>query len=872
MTDIDLDALDPLDDGIDIDLDALDPVTPTPEATPVGTGAARLDYGDIDLDALDPLEPAPAAPTGLAALGGGDPLQGVDWKQVEENAPWVIPLVAGVGTAGMSLPLQLGASVLAGGAGRYLGGEDTMKWGSLAPNKILEGGILPDLAMPVLPNVAMGIGKGVSKAYGGLRAFAPDVTEAIDDITRGWDELGHVSQTTATARPIDEKDILQGGYDEVRGLLGSPVEAGSRSSVDELRQVAKRLDAFPKARNRIQRFVTKSAKDIWTQPAEGVRGKLGLRTTMPLSDRQDVRLLMEGYKTAADVSPEVVAAAGKLRTFYDQVGDLSERWGMFGPDAPRVRGYAGPLVTKPGQNVSSLAEETATAHGGKRALKYQARTERFDPTYHVEDAMEAFQQYAKSAPEKLGAAYSFGAPGAATSEGTREFGTIANELLNRARSRALGTTDRRAAEELIGSLKQVYHTGEKQPLLGMAGQAVGTTLLPSSWASQLGQQAWNIARPGLQNTVEGLTRYALDPEFRGLIKESGARGGSMAHLFREMGGDESLAEAVASKALGQMPASVQRGVSRLGGTRLGRTAKSLYSLLPDNLVGSAIGGSESLLRGPLASGYIPYTEDLIERALDAASTSGSLSRGLSRELAEAGLNADDFLNSSRYTPYQRSAHTLRNVHSNMAGRYQLMAGDPGQASSRLTGTAAGRLFGQFQPFTLGAARLAKTDILDPLWQGATRGDLSELGLGAGRLARLVPAGIGMAGISKALKEAYAAKPTDEWDLSTAPKDALKTIGGMPASLLIELLSATDKETGEHNWGEGAVNALSSLIPPVGNLEDVVRGKGLLLAANAISPSLGSMMTMASPAVVAHQKREAAYEKELKSLLSRRRKR
>src|SRR4029077_356140 len=114
--------------------------------------------------------------------------------------------------------------------------------------------------------------------------------------------------------------------------------------------------------------------------------------------------------------------------------------------------------------------------------------------------------------------------------------------------------------------------GKGGRFLGGIGQAVGTSLLPLSWANQMGQAGWNVGRYGLQNTVEGMLRYARDPELRALIEASGARGSSMQHLFEEM---------------------------RPG-------AK--------NIVGKMIGGSEEQLRGLLSAGQVPYSEDIIKRA------------------------------------------------------------------------------------------------------------------------------------------------------------------------------------------------------------------------------------------------------------------
>src|SRR4029077_11623365 len=142
----------------------------------------------------------------------------------------------------------------------------------------------------------------------------------------------------------------------------------------------------------------------------------------------------------------------------------------------------------------------------------------------------------------------------------------------------------------------------------------------------------------------------------------------------------------------------------------------------------------------LSAGQVPYSEDIIKRALDAAAGPGRLSRGLSRPLAEMGIEDINTI------PYEPSASLERDMFSRVVGRTQLMSGDPGHSSAWLTGNPVGRLFGQFKSFPLGAARLLGTDVGAPLLSGLRHGDMSELALGAGRAARLIPAGLAAAGV------------------------------------------------------------------------------------------------------------------------------
>jgi hypothetical protein len=837
---IDIDALDPLGSGID--LDALDPL-PSSTPTPAVSG--------IDLDTLDP-------PPNVDAYAGPEHEIGPASPELVRKVgiPAALQIGGALATSGMSLPVQAGINVLTGEAGRRIAGEEPWKKGGLIPFKD-ESGWLQDLLVPLAPlavNTGVGISKSLAKPL--LKVRAPELVEAAKDISKGWEELPKVEPSDVSARPILDKGLAQSSIDATKDVLGSPVKRGLESKIAELRDTAKRVDLFPKARNRLARFVAKSEKDIFSTPAEGIRGKLGVRTEMPLADRENVKLFQQGLKTAEEVGPHVVEAAGKADEFYTKLGDLAERWGLF-EDAPRIKGFSGPNIFLPGAEVSSLAEETGLAHPGRRMMGFKERELPWTQGIHVADAREIMRQYGRSAPEKLAGAYVGGPVGASTSTGTQEYGRTFNELLNRAGAQALDAPERARMESLIGSLKEIYHAGEASKATGVA-QAVSTPLLSLSGLRQFKQAAWNVAKPGWQNFVEGATDYIRDPDVRALLKEGGGGQGSLSHLFSQMTPEESLLGSYARLGASKLPSKIgeplKRAIDYPATTRL-------EALFPKNVIGGTIGASEGQLRsGILSAGYLPYTEKLIQRAIEAGAPGGRMTRGLSRELAEAGIDAAD--------PRMGML-----THPNLTGRYQLMSGDPGQSSARLTGSEGGRLLGMFQNFPLGAARLFKSDIVDPMASGVRHGlmhgDASELALGAGRLTRYIPAGLA-AGAAVAVGENLAKgrlNPAD-WAFDHVGEDMVSTLTGKFGDLYYGVNSARDKETGELDVPSGLLRAFTSQVPPIARVGNrPTWGQLGYHAATLLHPQAGSALSLFKPAIDEYVRRKKQEEEEFQAAIS-----
>jgi len=710
-------------------------------------------------------------------------LEGAGGKIEAALKPIIPQLIAGELTGGLGIIPQLTGSLAAGPVGRYLEGEkEPIRLGTLPFVKNAESGAIQDALWPIALNTTTGIAKGQAAPL--MKDVYQDIRGAIDDIL-DWKTLDEVPLTEAAARPLPAERTLVFGSG-VKDVISSPVVVGGKSSVPELRTLASRVDLFPRARARLGSYLSRAERDIFTEAQPGFLGKIGRRTEMPLSEREDVKLLMTGHKAAHEVSERVRQAAEKLGRVYANMGELGERWKQFGEDVPRIKGYSGPNIPREiGEDVEALASQTGVAHGGTKAMGWQPRTEAFDPTYHVVDAREILRNYSRYAPERLASAYTLGAPGASTSEGTKAFGQLANELLNRAASKPLGK-DQLAFNLLRDSLKQIYQTeakGKFDKLLGRGGQALSTALLPKSFIRQLGQTATNVSRYSLQNTAEGITRYLRDPDFRALIESSGAKTGSMAHLFNEM----------------------QPG-------------------LAPNLVGKSIGWTEDKLRGILSAGNIPYQEDLLSRL-----ARGESSRGLSRQLAELGIDVNAV----------PSASALRDAYAQGVGRLQLLSGEAGQTSASLIGNQVGRTIGQYKPFGLGQARLFRDDILAPLGSGLKNRDMSELSLGAGRLARLIPAAVAAEILAGGLTSLQSLKEPDPYDVLSR---TLTTNIGTPAEIGLDFARGASEG---NLWG-GPAAVLKGITPPVSgvaNMDPYTLGVAGLSAA---SPGVGGVAAMLLP--------------------------
>jgi hypothetical protein len=716
--------------------------------------AATEDASDADAEWAATEDDASLANLGRSGEAGAD-WSGVTPENLYKTA---VPLAVGAGTAyltgGLSVPLQIGANVLAGAGSRALVGEDPLD----------KTGMALDVAIPGVAAVGRGLVRGLR---------APLMAEKyadLGDATRitDWRMLPDVEATGVAARPVREEAAGVG-----RELISGPVSVGSRADNPAIRDMARRLDIHPRARARLESHINRIDEEAFVETKA-----LGRKSVMPQAEREDVGLVMHGRKSEGEVSERVRSAVGKLRQFYDDMGEVGERFGMFTDDAPRRANYSGPLVpSERGEAVRTLKETLAPEQGTRRPMKAFERKNEFDPTYHVSDARDLLHAWKDKYLDPYAAAYPFGP------KGTGEVGRVADELLNRAASGELSGKDTFALQLLKDSLKDIYQRPAQTKLdtfIGPKAQAVATAFLPRTWLRQGGQAAWNLGRYGLENTVEGLTRYRRDPGMRDLLSGSGARTGSMVRHFGEMAPDTE-----------------------------------------PNWVGRSIGWAEDKLRGPLSAGAVPYTEQLFARA-----NAGHQSRGLARQIREMGLEMSE-------VPATPTASSVRDAYSGIVGRTQLLSSSPGQSSSALIGRPAARGLSQFKPFSLGAARLFRDDVVDPIASGVRNRDMSELGLGVGRLGRLIPSALGAEAVVATL---MAAQGLQAPDYTEVPERALETNLGLPASLAFAAAR------------RGPLRAGSELVPPVASIMEGDSPSSLALAILATKyPQVAGKMAMFAPA-------------------------
>ena len=482
----------------------------------------------------------------------------------------------------------------------------------------------------------------------------------------------------------------------------------------------------------------------------------------------------------------------------------------------------GPAIAPPG--VAEAADElTARAvkggTTGSRALqdianRYAQRAD-IGMQMSTEDIIAELQQMAAAQPE---------AP--------KLFGDIAARLLTRAREAATRDRDRATIKLFEDTFKRLYNTPgdlpDMQKALGQLSQAVSTGFLAKSGARQIGQGGWSIMRPGAGMTSEGIVRRFLDPSARQFIEETGAGASPMAAHLARMAPEEA-----------------------------------------ESLVSKAIGGGEKINRTVTSAGHLPYMESLLARA-----RSGERNRAILRELREAGItppSAGESAALSRYDPtrigvpereaaygLEDLATTAENVgqgYRHLTGRSQLMSTEPFFSSDVMIGDPVGRVAFQYSPYSVGTSTQLHTDVLDPIWSGLKHGfskerDFSELGLGADRLARLVPAGLGLTALAEALVSGQSLQLDPDQYLGGLPRRTYESYTGLPGQFSLNAAEfGQSLLEGKGRARAGMKLALDPLVPPAFSLikdpDPWTAGIGMLAA--LYSPKVAGALSMAAPA-------------------------
>jgi hypothetical protein len=161
---------------------------------------------------------------------------------------------------------------------------------------------------------------------------------------------------------------------------------------------------------------------------------------------------------------------------------------------------------------------------------------------------------------------------------------------------------------------------------------------------------------------------------------------------------------------------------------------------------------------------------------------------------------------------------------------------------------------QFKSFPLGATRLFKSDVLDPLGSGIANRDMSEFSLGAGRLARLAAAGYASHLAVQTGKNIVKGKSPADWAYDDVPSQAASTNMGLLYDVPAAIYKGENPKTGEWSAWEAAKNLGELATPPIVGAfrrPDPVRFGAL--AANALLPKLGAAGTMFLPAIEQYRK-------------------
>lgn len=453
----------------------------------------------------------------------------------------------------------------------------------------------------------------------------------------------------------------------------------------------------------------------------------------PITDN-GVRVTVGGYDPTEGFDPAVVEAAKRLKAeYYDPMGELGQRLGVKIPifaknDAGRRfivgwrdfvprEDYGAPIVMQSEGPQFRLAQ----ALRGVNPTQRWAYSRTMDPLQIPEDklvldSLELLRKHAQQYAPLYAKAYAFGAEPEATN-----YGQIAQYLYDRINtSGPQGTLAKSLAKNF---LDQVYSTQRNDFTEAMSDiMGAGTRgLLGGSAITQVAQAANPIWRTNLEKSIEGWVRYARDPWIRAIDVTSGSHDpGFAATIFPNAGlggGEESPGW-------------------------LGKLGNLLWSYSP----GQAIAKVEAGLRGPLNAGFIPYYEDLARQAQDIRAMGGTPGPALLKQLDE--LMIPYTIATEPTTP-----SIISQVLRNSADRAQFHTGI-GQVGTAMT-NEYGRPLAALMTYPVKATQAFQDDILEPLLAG---GEMTRLG--AGRLGRMLAAGLATESLREGLSAAYHLRKPD----------------------------------------------------------------------------------------------------------------
>ena len=503
--------------------------------------------------------------------------------------------------------------------------------------------------------------------------------------------------------------------------------------------------------------------------------------------RTEVTSVLNGTLLPGDATPKVARAAAGMADFYAQWANLAQREGLLTKDfieeqaepifrkfEPIPKNYS-PLI-RAEDNINMSLRDRLRGIYKKDTVSHARRPmgEGDDEVEYLTDALDIAKTYTDDYAKKIAIARTFGSESGRTLNAGKPWGKQAMEIYDAIRQEA----DPIAPEMFKETMDRLY-TGQQtaaQKAMGAVNARVTSSLLGGSWATQLGQAASPVWRYGLGNTMEGIGRYISDPDLRALINASGVRDSGYASYLA--GGNDSL------------------------------------SSLPIR----AIGKVESILRGPLNAGVVPYVEKLADEV-----AGGRSNAAVAKQLEELLLTPDRLAGGSAGLDWD----TLKDAIQASGRRSQFHAGMIGQTGNAFLDPGVAKAAVSLQPFGWSAWTAAQDDILEPLLSK----DDSLARLGMGRLTRMVPAALGAEALRELITSGVRLQQPSGREMVA---NALGTQFGTPGQILggqlvlesnvdprfsltppiVSVLSGLEKDVTGGNWGDAALN-LAAILDPTG---------------------------------------------------------
>lgn len=470
----------------------------------------------------------------------------------------------------------------------------------------------------------------------------------------------------------------------------------------------------------------------------------GIFKGLSAEDEELVGAIMRG-EVSGGINPQLAEVARQASQLLDQVGDRATQIpGML------TRTADGEMIPFRKVSESYFPRVLAVDDRVKTSSLMRGRT-RLDPAQHqrtaedqggryVTNARQALERYFDDFADDMAASHYFGP----RTEGAR-WGEKADQIFEQIVSEGDPTSAR-----IFGSrLEQIMNPPKKTPaddLFDAIGQKTAHVALGQSAITSFPQVAMAPMRYGYGNAIEGTVRRITDPSF-GVMERAG-------------GGLDP----------GVTNAALAAGVRK--------------NTLPARLMR----GMETGLRGIGNAGVVPYAEKLV-----AAAQKPKVSAATLRKLSELRIPLEEARGGM-------TADLMRRVMQRSADTNQLQAHAVENAPA-LFDSSAGKLAGQFMQFPIQQAQVAEDAVVRPIVSGLAHAQPSEVALGAGRLARWVPALGAAAGAAEVAKSAITGRDVEPQAIAAR---ALETGAGLPGSVISNMMR-----------GQNAVRSTLGSSPSIG---------------------------------------------------------